>query len=112
MSSPHGYSEEGRKHYTCYRTAGPIQVDGRLDEESWRPAPGSPRFEDLEPPGRPARFDTRAAMLWDDDCLYVGFRVEEPHVRATYTQRDSMRSSGSPTRWAAPACRCPTRSPR
>jgi hypothetical protein len=90
MPSPYGYSEEGLKHYTCYRAAGPIQVDGRLDEESWHLAPRSPRFEDLEEPGRPALFDTRAAMLWDDTCLYVGFWVEEPNVRATYTQRDSM----------------------
>ncbi|MFA6107586.1 MAG: carbohydrate-binding family 9-like protein [Candidatus Latescibacterota bacterium] len=90
MPSPYGYSEEGLKHYTCYRAAGPIQVDGRLDEASWQQAPKSPRFEDLEQPGRPALFDTRAAMLWDDVCLYVGFWVEEPHLRATYTRRDSM----------------------
>jgi len=90
MPSPYGYSEEGLKHYTCYRAAGPIQVDGRLDEASWQLAPKSPRFEDLEQPGRPALFDTRAAMLWDDTCLYVGFWVEEPNLRATYTRRDSM----------------------
>ena len=35
-------------------------------------------------------FDTRAAVLWDDDYLYVGFWVEDPDVRATYTERDSM----------------------
>lgn len=90
MPSPYGYSEEGLKHYTCYRAAGPIEVDGRLDEASWQLAPKSPRFEDLEQPGRPALFDTRAAMLWDDTCLYVGFWVEEPNLRATYTRRDSM----------------------
>ena len=40
---------------------------------------------------RPAAlFDTRAAMLWDDEYLYVGFWLEEPDVRATHTTRDSM----------------------
>ena len=35
-------------------------------------------------------FDTQAAMLWDDEHLYVGFWVEEPDIRATLTERDSM----------------------
>ena len=29
-------------------------------------------------------------MLWDDEHLYVGFWVEEPDIRATLTERDSM----------------------
>jgi len=90
MTSDWGYSEEGLKHYTACRTIGPIVVDGRLDEPSWQHAVRSPRFEDLEEPGRPALFETRAAVLWDDDYLYVGFWVEDPDVRATYTERDSM----------------------
>ena len=90
MTSKYGYSEEGLKHYTSYRTNGPIVVDGRLGESSWQLATRSPRFEDLEEPGRPALFDTRAAVLWDDVYLYVGFWLEEPEVRATYTERDSM----------------------
>ena len=90
MTSKYGYSEEGLKHYTSYRAKGPIVVDGYLDEESWQLVPKSPRFEDLEEPGRPALFDTRAAVLWDDEYLYVGFWLEEPDVRATYTTRDSM----------------------
>ena len=90
MTSKWGYPEEGLKHYTACRTNGPIVVDGRLDEASWKDAVRSPRFEDLEEPGRPALFDTRTAVLWDDDYLYVGFWVEDPDVRATYTVRDSM----------------------
>ena len=90
MTSAYGYPEEGLKHYTCYRALEPIVVDGHLNEKSWQLVPKSPRFEDLEEPGRPALFDTRAAMLWDDTYLYVGFWLEEPDVRATYTERDSM----------------------
>ena len=90
MASEDGFSEEGLKHYTCYRAAGPIAVDGWLDEPSWQTVPRSPRFEDLEEPGRPALFDTRAAMLWDDTYLYVGFWLEEPDIRATITERDAM----------------------
>jgi len=89
MTNQYGYSEEGLRHYTCQRAAGPIAVDGRLDEESWQLADRSPRFVDMVT-GLPASLETRAATLWDDEYLYVGFWLEEPHVWATYTERDSM----------------------
>ena len=89
MTNSYGYSEDGLAHYTCCRAAGPITVDGRLDEPSWQMVAKSPRFEDMEVPGRPALLDTRAAVMWDDECIYVGFWVEEPDVRATLTGRDS-----------------------
>ncbi len=75
-------------HYTCYRVAGPIDVDGRLDEPSWQAAPRSQPFVDIVT-GEPAWFDTRVALLWDADCLYFGFTAEETDVWATLTGRDS-----------------------
>ena len=33
--------------YTCYRAAGPIAVDGKLDEPSWQIAPKSTPFVDI-----------------------------------------------------------------
>lgn len=74
--------------YTCYRAAGPIAIDGKLDEPSWQMAPKSTPFVDIVT-GRPAWFDTRVALLWDDDYLYFGFWVQETDVRATLTERDS-----------------------
>ncbi len=75
-------------HYTCYRAAGPLVIDGRLDEPSWLAAPRSSRFVDIVT-GDPAWFDTRVALLWDDSYLYFGFTAEEPNVQATLTARDS-----------------------
>ena len=74
--------------YTCYRAAGPIAVDGRLDEASWKLAPKSAPFVDIVT-GEPAWFDTRVALLWDDENLYFGFWVEETDVWGTMTKRDS-----------------------
>jgi hypothetical protein len=74
--------------YTCYRAAGPIVVDGKLDEPSWRMAPKSDSFVDIVT-GEPAWFDTRVALLWDDDHLYFGFWIEETDVWGTLTERDS-----------------------
>src|SRR5690349_15406166 len=83
-------SESGDKlaHYTAYRAAGAITVDGRLDEPSWALAPQSTAFVDIVT-GKPAWFETRVAILWDDENLYFGFRAEEPDVWATLTERDS-----------------------
>lgn len=40
--------------------------------------------------GKPAWFDTRAAALWDDEALYIGFWIEEPYPTAHLTERDSI----------------------
>ena len=70
--------------YTAYRVSEPIQIDGKLDEPAWQRAPKSPRFIDIISGAR-AVHDTRAALLWDDQNLYIAFRIEEPLVRAKYT---------------------------
>ena len=38
---------------------------------------------------RPAWFDTRVRLLWDDQYLYFGFTAEETDVWGTLTERDS-----------------------
>ena len=40
--------------------------------------------------GAPGLYDTRAALLWDDEALYVAFWIEEPFVRAEATARDEL----------------------
>src|SRR6202451_324982 len=78
--------EPGR--YMCYRANGPISIDGKLDEPSWMAAPKSTAFVDIVT-GQPAWFDTRVALLWDDDHLYFGFWAAETDVWGTLTERDS-----------------------
>ena len=76
-------------HYTAYRVERPITVDGSLDEPGWTSAPRSPRFSDLVR-GQPGIHDTRAAVLWDAEYLYVAYWIEEPFVEGTLTERDSL----------------------
>jgi len=75
--------------YEVFRTATPPAVDGKLEHPAWRLAPKSPPFGDMAT-GEPALLETRAALLWDDDCLYVGFWIEEPYPKAEFTERDSI----------------------
>jgi len=78
------------KGYVAYRAIQPIQVDGKLDDEAWKAAPWTDDFVDIEGDFRiKPRFRTRVKMLWDDQYLYLGAELEEPHVQGTYTKRDS-----------------------
>ena len=76
------------ERYTSYRIDEAISVDGHLDEPVWKTVPRSPRFEDLISGSVPL-YDTRAAVLWDEKRLYIGFWVEEPFVEGDLTERDS-----------------------
>jgi predicted esterase len=77
--------------YLCRHAATPIVVDGKLDDAAWADAPWTSDFVDIQDGARPKpRFRTRARMLWDDDYLYIGAKLEEPHVWATLTQHDSV----------------------
>ncbi len=78
------------KGYVAYRAAAAIIMDGKLDDEAWKTAPWTDDFVNIEGELRiKPRFRTRVKMLWDDKYLYIGAELEEPHVQATYTKRDS-----------------------
>lgn len=77
--------------YVCQRASSAIDVDGRLDDPAWQAAAWSEPFVDIEGEGRPPpRWQTRVKLLWDSEYLYVGAWLEEPHVWATLTRRDTI----------------------
>ncbi len=75
--------------YRCLRTEAPLVIDGDLSKPPWQGAPKSPRFVDIVD-GAAAIWETRAALLWDDEHLYVGFWVTESDLRANVTRRDDF----------------------
>ncbi len=79
------------RHYLCYRASQPPQIDGKLDKAFWQEAPWTEDFVDIEGDAQPPpTFRTRVKMLWDDEFLYMGAEIEEPHVWATLTEHDSV----------------------
>ena len=77
--------------YPCPRAPRPPKLNGRIEDPVWNLAPWTEDFVDIEGDLKPKpRFRTRAKMLWDDECLYIAADMEEPHVRATLTERDSI----------------------
>ncbi len=91
------------KGYVCYRASslplalrgegrgeGVITIDGKLDEDAWQAAPWTDDFVDIEGELRiKPRYRTRAKMLWDDRYFYIAAELEEPHLQASLTRRDS-----------------------
>ena len=77
--------------YVCPRTIVTPRLTGKLDEDVWGHAPWTEPFEDIEGDlkAKP-RFETRAKMLWDDDSLYVGAYLEEPHLWGTLSEHDCI----------------------
>jgi hypothetical protein len=68
--------------YACRRTRERIVVDGWLDEKSWQTAGWSEPFGAVAT-GDAAPLETRVSLLWDERCLYAGFRVEDHDIRAS-----------------------------
>jgi hypothetical protein len=79
------------REYVAYRAATAPTLDGRLDEASWQATPWTDDFLDIQGPALPApRHRTRAKMMWDADNFYIAAELDEPHLWATLTERDSV----------------------
>jgi hypothetical protein len=77
------------------RRAGPITIDGRLDEAAWAAATPITKFRQSQPDeGADASLATEVRILYDDDALYVGARMSEPMgaagIRAPLARRDQL----------------------
>lgn len=79
------------ERYVCYRTSAAPKIDGRLEPSIWAVASWTREFRDIRGAEHPTpRWPTQAAMLWDDEQLYIAARLEEPHLWATLEERDSV----------------------
>lgn len=77
--------------YDCFRTDAKIKIDGKLSEGVWAKAAPSQPFMDIRGEGYPAPVkDTWVKMMWDDENLYIGARLQEDNIVAKLTQRDTI----------------------
>jgi len=78
--------------YVCHRAAGPISIDGVLDESAWQAAPTATPFwllaSSSDHTAALAPYQTEAKLLWDEDNLYVSFWGESPDVWTLPKKRD------------------------
>lgn len=78
---------QGHPTYVIRKASGPITIDGKADEDSWKNAPMSPTFTDAEG-GLPVAGTTVARLLWDDDYLYAFVQAEDHDVYSQYKNQD------------------------
>ena len=79
------------RNYVCYRALNPITIDGLLTEPDWHNVAWSEYFGDIEGSVKPEpAFKTRVKMLWDNKFIYIAAELEDPHVWATLTERESV----------------------
>ena len=77
--------------YACPPATKAPVIDGLLDDDAWTNAEWTLDFLDIQGLDLPApRLRTRAKMLWDQDYFYVAAQLGEPHVWATFTDRDAV----------------------
>ncbi|KAK9760892.1 hypothetical protein K7432_014642 [Basidiobolus ranarum] len=75
------------KTYTSYRRSGEVEIDGKLDEETWDRVPWTESFgnvfgEGEQFPSPPENIESKVKLIWDEDYLYVGAILMDPVIRA------------------------------
>lgn len=79
---------------TLARAAGPVRLDGRLDDPAWDGATRVETFyETVFGDDREPAVGTLALVMYDDRALYVGLRCDDPRpelIRAPYVERDAV----------------------
>lgn len=79
------------RSYVCQRTSEGLTIDGNLDEADWQAAAWTDFFVDIEGDKKPKpQWNTRVKMLWDDEYIYFGAELEEPHIWANLRERDTV----------------------
>eukprot|EP01112_Ceratiomyxa_fruticulosa_P013673 TRINITY_DN3860_c0_g1_i1.p1 TRINITY_DN3860_c0_g1~~TRINITY_DN3860_c0_g1_i1.p1 ORF type:complete len:417 (-),score=65.20 TRINITY_DN3860_c0_g1_i1:165-1415(-) len=80
-------------NYICYKLGEneTITIDGQLNDDAWNEVPYTPNFVDIQGSLRPLpRYETNVKMRYDDNFLYVGGWIQEPHIIATITKENSV----------------------
>ena len=73
--------------YVIHHTSSPIILDGSLSELDWQNAAWSSPFADISTGGAAAKA-TKVKLLYDEEFLYVGARLDENQVWGTITSDD------------------------
>jgi carbonic anhydrase/acetyltransferase-like protein (isoleucine patch superfamily)/bifunctional DNA-binding transcriptional regulator/antitoxin component of YhaV-PrlF toxin-antitoxin module len=73
--------------YECRRAAGPIVVDGSLDDPGWAGIPAMSNLVHSNGAGPPAQ-DTEVKACWDDTCLYLSYACKDTDIWGNFERRD------------------------
>ena len=79
------------REYHCQRVVAKPSLDGFVIGAGWDELPWSEAFVDITgQDDRKPWFGTKVKMGWDETFLYIGSRMEEPHVWGTITTKNAQ----------------------
>ncbi|EPR69011.1 hypothetical protein ADICYQ_1956 [Cyclobacterium qasimii M12-11B] len=79
------------KGYMAYLATDKLTIDGKLEEANWQAANWSTPFLDIQGANFPVPNQlTQMKMLWDENFLFIGIKLNEKNIWATYTERESV----------------------
>lgn len=77
------------KSYIAYKTPTPVNIDGNPNDPAWQKVNYTDNFIDIEGNKIP-KYTTKVKMVWDDTYFYILAELEEPHIWANLTKRESV----------------------
>ena len=77
--------------YDCRRVADDaVQIDGDINEAAWVKAAPMENFQTAYANPKPAKFQTKARLLWSEKHLFLAFECQSNGIQATMTKRDDL----------------------
>ena len=78
--------------YEVVKKQGEVKINGRLDEPEWKRAEVVSLNHRFGPPENlpDPKNTSNARMLWDEDGLYVGYRIKDTDIHPGNNVRDDM----------------------
>lgn len=88
-------TEIGEREFRAVRAPSPPRIDGALDDEVWALAPEITGFTQRDPDeGKPATETTVVRVLYDDEAIYFGARLDDSQpVTTRLGRRDTVLES-------------------
>ena len=77
------------KENICLYIEEDFEIDGNVNKDIWQKAMWSERFVDVIG-NTPSIYDTRAALLYSDEYLYVAFYCQSPYPKASMTNQNDL----------------------
>jgi hypothetical protein len=97
LAAPPSWAANWPEHPTlrAVRASAPLTIDGDLSDAAWQSAPEFTDFTQHDPEdGKPPTMRTSIRIVYDDDAIYFGARVEDPQPpTAMLVRRDAFTQS-------------------
>ncbi len=85
-----------KKETVAIRTTDRIHIDGILDEAVWQLAPVAGDFVQRQPnPGAPSAFRSEVRLAYDDEALFVGALLFDPHPDSIFSEMSERDQFGN-----------------